>query len=226
MTRRRESATIVRYHALLRSLGASEKLRRMSRPHEILRTAVASPASVSPGAVDVAVDTLAQSHDASDLSALVEFFSTAVDRVERAATPAALERWRAWRDRAAARLARQPLVANDEAYRAAHRRYERQVSQRAPLEEFIAVTDGLIVELSDAVARYGADPPGYPHATLALATVANWNRLAKSGQLAGAYEAGLPLDRPEAAFGRVADRLRRLEELYATYFRDAAPEAG
>lgn len=195
-------------------------------PRDVLRGALASPGSADLLAVDAAIDALGTSADAREVAALVAFFAGAIDAVHHATTPVGLERARRWRDRAAARLARQPLAAQDEAYWAARRRYERQLTERVPLEEFIALTDGLIVELSDAVARYGADPPGYPNATLVLAAVANWNRLAKAGQLAGAYQPNLALDRPGRAFGRMADRLQRLDELYVAYFRNATPEPG
>jgi hypothetical protein len=196
----------------------------MTSLRETLRSAVESPAAAEVSAVEAAIDGLASSPDAADLAALVEFFAQAIDLVHAAATPAALERARRWRDRAAVRLARQPGAAADERYRAARQRYERQLTERVPLEEFIALTDGLIVELSDAIAREGAEPPDYPHAALVLATVANWNRLAKAGQLPGAYQPTLGFDRPHAAFGRVAERLRRLDELYVTHFRDRTAE--
>lgn len=196
----------------------------MTTARDLLQAVMTRPGAGSDEEIAAAVDRLTRSDDPADFRALVDFFAFAIRAVHQAVTPNALDRAKRVRDYVASRLARHPSAAEDEAYREQRRRHETQRTARVPLEQFIAWSDGVIEEVQDAIAREGANPAGYPNATLVLATMKNWNRLAKSGDLPGSYSPASGLGRPDLTFGKLEDRLRALEDLYVSFFRDAKPD--
>jgi hypothetical protein len=196
----------------------------MTAERRVLQAAMeAGDASLDDEAT-IAIDRVSASGDGQDFRLLVELLAFAIGATHRACTPNALDRAKRLRDYVAARLATHPRAEIDGEYQVQRLHYQKQLRQGVPLEEFIAVSDGVIAEVSDAIAREGARPREYPNAALVLTHVSNWNRLAKTGRLPGAYSSSFGLRQAGLPFGKVEDRLAVLERLYLRFFRQGTPE--